>query len=133
MAFRLPVRSIGSLGLLMRPIDTATAVAHPKFVTSPRTFHAIAQSSTTAPMVTTMVNRQTFSTQITADNMPIADFDEIIDLPNHPEKLLIDVREIKEVAGTGSVPTSLNIPRKFCDFNRFQYLINYVDPSNCSW
>lgn len=46
----------------------------------------------------------------------IAAYDEIKDLPNHPEKLLIDVREPHELENTGRIPTSINIPRKsfFC-------------------
>lgn len=40
---------------------------------------------------------------------PIATYEEIKDLPNHPEKLLIDVRESDELLG-GKIPTSINIP-----------------------
>lgn len=43
----------------------------------------------------------------------VATYDEIKDLPNHPEKLLIDVREPHELENTGRIPTSINIPRKF--------------------
>ncbi|XP_058833087.1 rhodanese domain-containing protein CG4456-like [Topomyia yanbarensis] len=42
----------------------------------------------------------------------VATYDEIIDLPAHPEKLLIDVREPEELAATGVIPTSINIPLK---------------------
>lgn len=45
-------------------------------------------------------------------SVPIAFYEEVKDLPNHPEKLLIDVREPAEIAETGSIPTSVNIPRK---------------------
>lgn len=45
--------------------------------------------------------------------VPIATYEEVKDLPNHPEKLLIDVREPAEIAETGSIPTSINIPCKF--------------------
>ncbi|XP_050075633.1 rhodanese domain-containing protein CG4456-like [Anopheles maculipalpis] len=37
---------------------------------------------------------------------------DIDDLPNHPEKLLIDVREPSELNATGQIPTSINIPLK---------------------
>ncbi|XP_070502401.1 rhodanese domain-containing protein CG4456-like [Chironomus tepperi] len=40
----------------------------------------------------------------------VATYDEIKDLPNHPEKLLIDVREPHELENTGRIPTSINIP-----------------------
>lgn len=43
--------------------------------------------------------------------MNIAYFDEIKDLPNNPNVLLIDVREAAELKETGSIPTSINIPR----------------------
>uniref|UniRef100_A0A182FG05 Rhodanese domain-containing protein n=1 Tax=Anopheles albimanus TaxID=7167 RepID=A0A182FG05_ANOAL len=40
----------------------------------------------------------------------IATYEEVLDLPNHPEKLLIDVRNPDELAETGKIPTSINIP-----------------------
>uniref|UniRef100_A0A8D8D177 Heat shock protein 67B2 n=1 Tax=Culex pipiens TaxID=7175 RepID=A0A8D8D177_CULPI len=42
----------------------------------------------------------------------VASYDEIVDLPNHPEKLLVDVRNPEELAATGVIPTSINIPLK---------------------
>lgn len=42
----------------------------------------------------------------------IATYEEVKDLPNHPEKVLIDVREPNELQETGKIPTSINIPRK---------------------
>uniref|UniRef100_A0A1Q3F8G3 Putative heat shock protein n=1 Tax=Culex tarsalis TaxID=7177 RepID=A0A1Q3F8G3_CULTA len=42
----------------------------------------------------------------------VASYDEIVDLPNHPEKLLVDVRTPEELAATGVIPTSINIPLK---------------------
>lgn len=57
-----------------------------------------------------------FSSNLKAEKMtsvPIASYEEVKDLPNHPEKLLIDVREPSEVAETGSIPTAINIPCKF--------------------
>lgn len=42
----------------------------------------------------------------------IASYEEVKDLPNHPEKVLIDVREPEELKETGQIPTSINIPRK---------------------
>lgn len=42
----------------------------------------------------------------------IATYEEIKDLPNHPEKYLIDVRDPPELAETGQIPTSINIPCK---------------------
>lgn len=52
---------------------------------------------------------------------PIATYEEIKDIQNHPEKLLIDVREPDELKG-GKIPTSINIPCKHYTFN-FYYLI----------
>ncbi|KAL1383968.1 hypothetical protein pipiens_013090 [Culex pipiens pipiens] len=51
------------------------------------------------------------SNLFTAGNsMSIATYEEVLDLPNHPEKLLIDVRGVDEVASTGAIPTAVNIP-----------------------
>lgn len=51
-----------------------------------------------------------FCTNMAAN--PIATYEEVKDLPNHPEKLLIDVREPHELQETGKIPTSINIPCK---------------------
>lgn len=56
------------------------------------------------------------SGRILSQNMSsvaIANYEEVKDLPNHPEKLLVDVREPAEIAETGKIPTSINIPCKF--------------------
>lgn len=42
----------------------------------------------------------------------IASYEEVKDLPNHPEKILIDVRETDQVQKMGNIPTSVNIPSK---------------------
>lgn len=39
-------------------------------------------------------------------------YDEVKDLPNHPGTLLVDVRQPSELAATGQIPSSINIPRK---------------------
>ncbi|XP_073820328.1 rhodanese domain-containing protein CG4456-like [Musca autumnalis] len=44
------------------------------------------------------------------NNIPIVSYEEIKQLPKQPEKLLIDVREPKELQETGQIPTSINIP-----------------------
>lgn len=43
---------------------------------------------------------------------PIATYEEVKDLPNHPEKVLIDVRKPNELEEYGVIPKSINIPRK---------------------
>ncbi|XP_058457050.1 uncharacterized protein LOC131434400 [Malaya genurostris] len=48
--------------------------------------------------------------KLSSANMSIATYEEVLDLPNHPEKLLVDVRGVEEVAETGQIPTSVNIP-----------------------
>lgn len=40
----------------------------------------------------------------------IASYEDIKNLPNHPEILLIDVRDYHEVERTGLIPTSIVIP-----------------------
>ncbi|XP_073842362.1 rhodanese domain-containing protein CG4456 [Musca autumnalis] len=39
-----------------------------------------------------------------------ATYEEVKDLPNHPEKYLIDVRSRDMVENDGAIPTSINIP-----------------------
>lgn len=48
----------------------------------------------------------------TPSEIMIASYEEVKDLPNHPEILLIDVREPHELVETGQIPTSINIPCK---------------------
>lgn len=43
---------------------------------------------------------------------PVASFEEVLDLPKHPEKLLVDVRNPEELLQTGVIPTSISVPRK---------------------
>ncbi|KAM7360198.1 rhodanese domain-containing protein CG4456-like [Cochliomyia hominivorax] len=42
-------------------------------------------------------------------------YEEIKDLPNHPEKLLIDVRTPEEIEEFGKIPTSINIPLAYVE------------------
>lgn len=60
-----------------------------------------------------MVLELAASVELKMTSVPIATYEEVKDLPNNPEKLLIDVREPAEIAETGSIPTSINIPCKF--------------------
>lgn len=45
-------------------------------------------------------------------DVPIVGYDEVKDLPNHPEKMLVDVRERNELLEYGRIPTSINVPCK---------------------
>lgn len=44
--------------------------------------------------------------------MSLVTYEEVLDLPNHPDILLIDVRDPPEISDTGKIPTSINIPCK---------------------
>ena len=37
-------------------------------------------------------------------------YEEVKDVPNHPEKYLIDVRNVDELEKDGVLPASINIP-----------------------
>ncbi|KAI9576968.1 hypothetical protein GQX74_014335 [Glossina fuscipes] len=43
-------------------------------------------------------------------SIQLVEYKDIKELPKHPEKLLIDVREPNELRETGQIPTSINIP-----------------------
>lgn len=45
-------------------------------------------------------------------NKDFASYEEVKDLPNHPEKYLIEVRSKDLVEKDGSIPGSINIPCK---------------------
>lgn len=48
----------------------------------------------------------------------MASYEEVKNVCNRPEVYLIDVRSKDEIAATGTIPCSINIPRK-CIFNEF--------------
>jgi len=49
----------------------------------------------------------------------MATYEQVKDVPNHPEVYLIDVRRKDELQQTGSIPASLNIP---CKINTFHLI-----------
>ncbi|XP_067617507.1 uncharacterized protein [Eurosta solidaginis] len=53
---------------------------------------------------------RTLSAQKRETTISSVDYNDIKELPKHPEKLLIDVREPQELKDTGTIPTSINIP-----------------------
>lgn len=56
---------------------------------------------------------------VNAAEIGTAYYEEIKDLHNHPEILLIDVREFSEIEGTGLIPTSIVIPCKISGVGNF--------------
>lgn len=68
---------------------------------------------------------QPYSTEAAQITVPIVSYDEVKDLPNHPEKTLIDVREPHELQETGIIPTSINIPCKTY-FIKFSFLFRQI-------
>lgn len=47
------------------------------------------------------------------DTGRIATYEEIVDLPQKPEVLLIDVRQPEELEQEGKIPTAINIPCEY--------------------
>ncbi|XP_037905729.1 uncharacterized protein LOC119648202 isoform X3 [Hermetia illucens] len=61
----------------------------------------------------TLIQRGCFNWErlyCTSGQTLVAVYSEIKDLPKHPEKLLIDVREPREIDEYGKIPGSINIP-----------------------
>ncbi|KAL5280288.1 TSTD3.2 family protein [Megaselia abdita] len=44
------------------------------------------------------------------NGIPVVSYEEVKNLPNEPNKILIDVREPEELKEFGQIPTSFNIP-----------------------
>lgn len=61
---------------------------------------------------------QKYSTDDTQIVIPIVSYEEVKDLPNQPEKILIDVREPHELQETGQIPNAINIPCENCYMNK---------------
>lgn len=45
--------------------------------------------------------------------IPIVSYEYVKDLPKQPAKMLVDVREPSELAESGAIPSSINIPCKY--------------------
>lgn len=74
------------------------------------------------PLEATIQLKRKLTTAKSAETMSTVFYEEIKDLPNHPEKTLIDVREPTELEQTGVIPTSINIPRQYyCEPNFSKY------------
>lgn len=52
---------------------------------------------------------------------PIVTYEEVKDLPRHPEKLLIDVRNPEELKEVGAIPHAINIPCKLLNKSRLNF------------
>lgn len=59
--------------------------------------------------------------EMSVKGIPVVDYKEVKDVPNHPEKVLIDVREPHELVETGVIPQSVNIPRMIIYFYYIVY------------
>lgn len=119
MSFRLATKAHGFVWLFLR--STYTTITTSRFVNlilPCRSFHVLANASGISNCVAASPNiieqscRRSQSTTITDANVPIASYDDIKDLPNHPEIVLIDVRETLELQERGAIPNCLNIPRE---------------------
>lgn len=121
MSFRLAAKATcnGFVWILFRSTyTTITSSRLVNFILPRRSFHVnscgisnCVVASATARNVG-QSSQRAFSTKITAENIPIATYDDIKDLPNHPETLLIDVREPSELRKNGQIPNNINIPRE---------------------
>lgn len=118
MSFRLAAKANGFVWLLLRSTyTTITASRLVNFILPVRSFHVLTNSCAARNCVAASAKLPKHPSQNSANlpdqNVRIALYDEIVDLPNHPEILLIDVREPWELLEKGSIPNNLNIPRKY--------------------
>jgi len=96
--FRISLRQ--SMRFLPKTIR-ATGVFH---------FHDINKLKYSNPESIIRIPWKNYCSKSNLGEVTIAYYDEIKSLPDHPEKLLIDVREPEELKQTGKIPTSINIP-----------------------
>lgn len=61
-------------------------------------------------------SKRTIHTGVASFAHPNAIYEEILELPNQPYKLLIDVRRSEDFKEFGSIPGAINIP---CELIRF--------------
>lgn len=123
MSFRLTTRANGFVWLFFRSTYTnITSSRFMDFISPRRSFHILTNSKSlglpncaaaTAARIVGQPCLRPLSTRITEENVPIATYHDIKDLPNHPETLLIDVREPPELRQNGEIPDCINIPREW--------------------
>lgn len=92
--------------------NTASVLPSIRILRTPVSSRNYVISCTKSYPVCNIVMGNQFSSDATQINIPIVSYDEVKDLPNHPEKVLIDVREPDELKETGIIPTAINIPCK---------------------
>lgn len=67
-----------------------------------------------SPILVAFYIVKTYCSSVAEEEDPnIATYEEVKNLKNHPEKVLIDVREPEELKETGQIPFCINIPRKY--------------------
>lgn len=100
-------------------------------------------ANTNNALINKWVSRM-YATDANQLTIPIVTYEDVKDLPKHPEKWLIDVREPNELKETGVIPTAINIPRRNCFFSvfkqqivtsiqKFCYLSNLVGEVNAAF
>lgn len=149
MSFRLTLtaKANGFVWLFFRSTyTTITTSRWVNFISPRRSFHILTNSNGVSNCVAASTKiveqpscgQRLLSTKITDENVPIVSYEEVKDLPNHPEKLLIDVREPLELRQHGEIPNCINIPREYsvalsaarvaADSERL-----FMETSLCSW
>lgn len=115
------VHDISSKSLLTCRYSTTALYRSPDYVISNKTNDTLINKCSNVSLK--------YSTDAKQTTIPIVTYEEVKDLPNHPEKWLIDVREPSELTETGVIPTAINIPCKnvifsIC-FTRFYTILLY--------
>lgn len=93
-------------------ISRSTSVLARKYNAIPVSYQSYVMNYEKYRIKISTIMGQPYSTDVAQITVPIVSYEEVKDLPNHPEKILIDVREPNELQETGIIPTSINIPCK---------------------
>ncbi|XP_068156922.1 rhodanese domain-containing protein CG4456 [Drosophila tropicalis] len=78
-----------------------------QFLVAARTTYSILRSPETTQVLPWTIPQRFYSS---VSSIGIVDYAVVKELPNEPQKLLIDVREPDELKETGQIPSSVNIP-----------------------
>lgn len=101
-----------SLGVSSKQLYNTSVLFVGKYSTIPVTHNRNNFNELNWKLSSYKIMGQEYSTDANQINIPVVSYEVIKNLPNHPENMLIDVRELDEIKETGMIPTAIHIPRK---------------------
>lgn len=112
------------LRMSINSMKSLQAIFTSSYVNCQRLLANYSMSGASQPIVGTYNTSQRFySSEEGNIKIPIVSYEYVKDIPNQPTKMLVDVREPSELAESGAIPSSINIP---CIHNRSIFTVRPI-------